>query len=535
MSARDVLYISWAGRSVRDNTEQPPSVLVSQLRDHLAAGWGAHAVKALTTEHPLQPFSRRYFEAPHGADACATTDPQADAAVSAGADPVRQAPALFTHAHEWRDMHVQNQEHFLQSEKAPDGFLGDGLGDSQKAEHSRFDSHALDAFFADEKAVPPFVPDPAVPLTLRGLTDMLRHPVRTFFRRRLGVDFGRDDDITPDEEPFGLDGLATYGLLRDALDAVPPGASLPEALAAAHARLHQAHRSGELPVGAWGQVVVDELAEPLTLQLTAWHHAQQAHPTPADRLRVDLCIAVPADALPVACCTARSPDHTPVVEVLVHDWLDGLWLSQSEQAAGHRVWLVREVSNVVSKPPTRAKPAELRPDKMLGVWLRCLVLSALDSHHADAPPHHAIVVARDATVTITPQPSDQARATLDTLVAVWLQGMQAPLPLPPRTACKHLTDSEDGHAARECYEGGYQVAGEGQDPFWARLYPDFEALLEEGDGDGAVARAPAAGHAGTGFSALAQVVYAPLLHWLRQHTRIEMHAPPAAPEAGADA
>ncbi|MFY7905959.1 MAG: hypothetical protein ACOVO0_07435, partial [Burkholderiaceae bacterium] len=351
----------------------------------------------------------------------------------------------------------------------------------------------MDAFFADETAVPPFVPDPAVPLTLRGLTDMLRHPVRTFFRRRLGVDFGRDEDITPDEEPFGLDGLATYGLLRDALDAVPPGASLPEALAAAHVRLHHAHRSGELPVGAWGQVAVDELAEPLTLQLTAWHHAQQAHPTPADRLRVDLCIAVPADALPVACCTARSPDHTPVVEVLVHDWLDGLWLSQSEQTAGHRVWLVREVSNVVSKPPTRAKPAELRPDKMLGVWLRCLVLSALESHHADAPPHHAIVVARDATVTITPQPADEARATLDTLAAVWLQGMQAPLPLPPRTACKRLTDSEDGHAARECYEGGYQVSGEGQDPFWARLYPDFEALLEAGDEEGAVAGASDAG------------------------------------------
>ncbi|HRK39429.1 MAG TPA: hypothetical protein PK347_13670, partial [Burkholderiaceae bacterium] len=311
------------------------------------------------------------------------------------------------------------------------------------------------------------------------------------------------------------------------------GSSLTLAQVAAHARLHHAKRSGELPVGVWGQVAVDELAEPLTLQLTAWHHAQQAHPTPADRLRVDLCIAVPADALPVACCTARSPDHTPVVEVLVHDWLDGLWLSQSEQTAGHRVWLVREVSNVVSKPPTRAKPAELRPDKMLGVWLRCLVLSALDSHHADAPPHHAIVVARDATVTINPQPADQARATLDTLVAVWLQGMQAPLPLPPRTACKHLTDNEDGHAARECYEGGYQVVGEGQEPFWARLYPDFEALLEAGDGT--VAGASAAGRAATGFSALAQVVYAPFLHWLRQHTRIEMHAPPAAPEAGADA
>lgn len=64
LAARDKLYVSWVGRNVRDNSEQPPSVLVSQLRDYLAAGWSLdrHLV-SLTTEHALQPFSRRYFEA----------------------------------------------------------------------------------------------------------------------------------------------------------------------------------------------------------------------------------------------------------------------------------------------------------------------------------------------------------------------------------------------------------------------------------------------------------------------------------------
>ena len=61
LAARDKLYVSWVGRNVRDNSEQPPSVLVSQLRDYLNAGWNVDQ-KALTTEHPLQPFSRRYFE-----------------------------------------------------------------------------------------------------------------------------------------------------------------------------------------------------------------------------------------------------------------------------------------------------------------------------------------------------------------------------------------------------------------------------------------------------------------------------------------
>ena len=61
-----------------DNSEQPPSVLVSQLRDYLGAGWGEDVVSSRTTQHPLQPFSRRYFE---------TGSP------------------LFTYAREWRAAH----------------------------------------------------------------------------------------------------------------------------------------------------------------------------------------------------------------------------------------------------------------------------------------------------------------------------------------------------------------------------------------------------------------------------------------------
>ena len=62
LSARRLFYVSWCGRSVRDNSEQPPSVLVSQLRDYLNVGWGQKVVSDRTTHHPLQPFSRRYFE-----------------------------------------------------------------------------------------------------------------------------------------------------------------------------------------------------------------------------------------------------------------------------------------------------------------------------------------------------------------------------------------------------------------------------------------------------------------------------------------
>ncbi|WP_306397847.1 exodeoxyribonuclease V subunit gamma [Telluria beijingensis] len=62
LAARDKFYVSWVGRNVRDNSEQPPSVLVAQLRDYLKDGWAMKDLSQLTTEHALQPFSRRYFE-----------------------------------------------------------------------------------------------------------------------------------------------------------------------------------------------------------------------------------------------------------------------------------------------------------------------------------------------------------------------------------------------------------------------------------------------------------------------------------------
>src|SRR5690606_28991604 len=96
LSARRVLYVSWTGRSARENVEQPPSVLVSQLRDYLTAGWGGDVLAQRTTEHPLQPFSRRYFEADP-----ATSDTQQDERLAEGT-------RLFTYAKEWRAAHDDN-------------------------------------------------------------------------------------------------------------------------------------------------------------------------------------------------------------------------------------------------------------------------------------------------------------------------------------------------------------------------------------------------------------------------------------------
>ena len=60
LSARDYLYISYVGKSLRDDSDIPPSVLVSELLDYVA-GDDRQLRDRLVITHPLQPFSPRYF------------------------------------------------------------------------------------------------------------------------------------------------------------------------------------------------------------------------------------------------------------------------------------------------------------------------------------------------------------------------------------------------------------------------------------------------------------------------------------------
>lgn len=229
LSARDQLYISWVGRSIRDNSERPASVLIGQLRDHLAVGWrlagakeglrenpGEQLLHALTQEHPLQPFSQRYFQ---------------------------KGSALFSYAHEWQVLH-------------------------QLGEHSTAVSDAL----------PPYVGDEA--LSLSQLQDFLRHPVRHFFSQRLNVFFEALEAPTPDEEPFVLDALQRYSLSESLLGAALTDPDNAESVLQGQARRLQA--CGLLPLAGFGEVLQSELIQPLPDLLQRYRHLLERWPTVID-------------------------------------------------------------------------------------------------------------------------------------------------------------------------------------------------------------------------------------------------------------
>ncbi|MES2741806.1 MAG: exodeoxyribonuclease V subunit gamma, partial [Pseudomonadota bacterium] len=235
LAARDRLYISWVGRNVRDNSEQPASVLVSQLRDYLAAGWQLD-LAALTTEHALQPFSRKYFE----------------------------AGGLLTYAGEWRAAHA-----------------GDDPAEAGAATPAAPDRLGL-------AALPPYEVEPQFRLTLRELASFVRQPVRYFFRRRLSVSFSAAAALGEDEEPFALNALERYLLEDILLDDSGQAEALSEVRASLDARAARLAREGVLPIGLLGQHWRRQLVDALVPVRRAWLALCARYPLPADKLALTM-------------------------------------------------------------------------------------------------------------------------------------------------------------------------------------------------------------------------------------------------------
>ncbi len=65
LSARKILYISYIGKSIRDNSYIPPSVVVSELMDYIEQNFFSESgdIKdQIIFYHPLHPFSSKYFK-----------------------------------------------------------------------------------------------------------------------------------------------------------------------------------------------------------------------------------------------------------------------------------------------------------------------------------------------------------------------------------------------------------------------------------------------------------------------------------------
>lgn len=150
LSARDVLYLSYVGRDIRDDSERPPSTLVAQLLDVIRQGYqldGRDPTSVLVRQHALQPFNPRYFQA-------------------------NTAARWPGHSRLWAEAAA---------------LLGTADAPLPALASTPLPTPALDA------------------LTLTELCRFWRSPVRAFLRERLGIPLARADELPAGDEPFALD------------------------------------------------------------------------------------------------------------------------------------------------------------------------------------------------------------------------------------------------------------------------------------------------------------------------------------------
>ncbi|MCB9879494.1 MAG: exodeoxyribonuclease V subunit gamma [Planctomycetes bacterium] len=195
LAARDRLHLTFVGHSAKDNAEGAPSVVLSELLDHLdrtcETSDGRPAREHVVVQHPLQPWSLRY----------------------AGED-----PRLFT----FQELPVATP-HSRRTGAAPWCPPETDL--------------VLDS-------------DPDDSIALDDLLKFWWNPSRTFLRESLGLRVRGRDDAEEEDEPFLLDNLARYRLQDEAVQRARRGE---------HGNddpLRLARAEGMLPVGFAGEVAL---------------------------------------------------------------------------------------------------------------------------------------------------------------------------------------------------------------------------------------------------------------------------------------
>lgn len=196
ISAQQKLYISYIGRSIQDNSERFPSVLVQELIDYIGQSHYLPGDEALNCDES-EAKVKAHITCMH------TRMPF---------DPQNYLPGeQQSYAREWLPAASQSGE-----------------------AHSDF--------------VQPLPFEMPSTLLLESLQRFWAHPVRAFFQMRLRVNFRAQESEIPDTEPFTLEGLTRYQINQQLLNTLVEQED-------AERLFRRFRAAGELPYGAFGEIL----------------------------------------------------------------------------------------------------------------------------------------------------------------------------------------------------------------------------------------------------------------------------------------
>ncbi|MCX6896865.1 MAG: exodeoxyribonuclease V subunit gamma, partial [Verrucomicrobia bacterium] len=308
LSARQRLHVSYVGQSIRDNSEAPPSVLVSELLDYIAQACevtGKDIVKdVVAVRHRLQAFSPTYFKP----------------------DDSR----LFSYSAE----NCRASSCGQQPRLAPGPFVDQPLGEPE-AEWRTVDAAALAAFFC--------------------------HPAKWLLTRRLGLRFAEADDVLEEVESFAVGSLDGYAMRQQLVEMSLKGTSFADALELMKA-------SGRLPLGEAGAICFRQLkaeVQAFLEQLRPHLGDGFAHPLRVDhqasefRVRGEINRLTAAGLLHFRCAGIKAKDRLRL-------WIEQVLLAAALPAGGQSPAVLVGRDEVLVFPPVKDAPAILT--NLLGLY-----------------------------------------------------------------------------------------------------------------------------------------------------------------------
>lgn len=168
LSAREQLYISYIGQSIEDNSEKPPSVVVSELIDYLEQAFviSGHKIREwIITKHRLQPFSPYYFAGDK---------------------------KLYSYSEE----NCEACRAMIGLKNSPSPYISDKLTGKDEAERI---------------------------IELNDLLAFFNNPAKYLLRKKLGIYLEEHDREITDREPFETDGLNSYLIRQELIEKILSG------------------------------------------------------------------------------------------------------------------------------------------------------------------------------------------------------------------------------------------------------------------------------------------------------------------------
>ncbi len=404
LAARETLYLSYSGRSARDNSSCPPSVLVSELTDHVVRACSLEPLEKtrvlhqLILEHPLQAFSIDYFK--QGKD-----------------------PRKFSYNESY---FKALQASLLKAEKnvtdialgvpaplAPSALEARRLAfdsyEEEEAEEAHEAHEAQDSPYLDRK---PFFKTPLIApgeewrdVTLDSLIHFFSNPCRYLLRHRLKIVLPETETRFEDEEPFLLEWMARNKTLDRLLPLALEGEN-------SESLRRLALAGNELPSGPLGALELDEELHKLNL----------------------------------FCLTLKQALNQPVVPHTTHCL---------PLEIDNEVWrLSGHLSDLKTSGLVRWRYSDVRAHDYLTGWIHHLYLCAtLEEPHLRQTRWHS----RDGLYQLKAMGQTQAITQLTQLMTLYREGLSSPLHFYPKSAWEYVTSGGDLKKAKKKWTNTRQI------------------------------------------------------------------------------